>query len=187
MKQTTRENGNMFRPYVWAGIATCTTFYVFHHNGSSRPPLPVYLIKTLWPQWIYSCPHPRLVRPIPPDMWCPAAVWGRAVLSMLFDIDAFPPCSPNEVLWSAPVQNHRKKSNKSSRHVVGKCVCRRYFWIWGNCFRCISIVWQTQTNVNGGCQTWMERNENRTKYSKKWVLINVSSAWYAMVDSCIWK
>lgn len=67
-------------------------------------PLPVYLIKKLWPQWIYSCPHPHLVRPIPQDMWCPAAVWVQAVLSMPFDTDAFPPYLPNEVLWSAPVQ-----------------------------------------------------------------------------------
>lgn len=189
MKQTTRENGNMFWPYVRAALRrVSTTFHVFYHIGSSRPPLPVYLIKTLWPQWIYSCPHPRLVRPIRPDMWCPTAVWGRAVLSMPFDIDAFPPCSPNEVLWSAPVQNTSKKSNKSSRHVVGECVCRRYFWICGNCFRCILIVWQTQTNVDVGWQTWMKRNENRKNIRRNSrALINVGSEWYAIVDSCVWK
>lgn len=72
-------------------------------DSVNRWPLPVYLIKKLWTQWIFDCPLPRRVRPAPQDRWCPAMVWARAMPSMLYDIDAFPLYSPNEVLWSAPV------------------------------------------------------------------------------------
>lgn len=90
--------------------------------------LPVYLIKMLWPQWIYGCPHPHPVRPIPQDMWCPAVVWEPAALSMLFDIAAFPPCLPNEVLWSTPVPvpvpvvgriHHQSQSNHRRVGILG--------------------------------------------------------------------
>lgn len=147
-------------PYMC--LAACKVLYVA---------LPVYSVKKLWPQWIYSCPHPRPDRPAPPDMWCPAAESVRAMLSMLFDIGAFPPYSPNEVLWSAPVRIDHVRVTVRRIHHQSRTICRNVvFWSNLRCdwfgYCCILIV----CRMGGIYGRPHDRGRNKNRfYREKWV------------------